>query len=146
MMVVCVDWISFTPAPMKTKAKPIPADASLSLGKTAGCWALVHDGAFADWCCHPDAGGICRALRPGSWPRNSLSCFVFSHEPRQWNNKNIPHNFFTQSTLRSKVRKVKTFRTLVPPQVFSSVHLFSPWFMAHETDYDPSFREPRTEA
>ena len=49
---------------MKTKAKPIPADASLSLGKTAGYWTLVHDGAFADRSCHPDGGGICRAKLP----------------------------------------------------------------------------------
>ncbi len=41
-------------------------------------------------------------------------------EPRQWNNKNILHIFFTQSTLRSKVRKVKT----VPPQVFSPAASF----------------------
>ena len=53
---------------MKTMAKPIPADASLSLGKTTGYWALVHDGTFDDRSCHPNEGGICRAkLRPDSW-------------------------------------------------------------------------------
>ena len=42
------------------RAKPIPADVSLSFDMTAGAWASVHDGAFADRCCHPDEGGICR--------------------------------------------------------------------------------------
>ncbi len=37
-MLVCVDCISFTIAPMKSKAKPNPADVSLSFDMTAELW------------------------------------------------------------------------------------------------------------